>query len=510
MRDNMTLYIRVTARSILCAAAIFCASSLLTAKEAEACCWACPQSDCDSATDRINGWHDDIYSEYQDEFDRDLDAFEEWMIDDFFEPLIVPAMADMMTQMGAVAMQYTTIIGLFLDAQVQMDTQRLYRKLQFQAHKDYMVSEDFCWFGTNVKSLAASEDKAKQNVLVLSRLSMDRMMGTLGTTGAQNKFDDYKARWNNFITDNCDRRDNNAQTDGVNPLLVDATGLQLACDHDGQGSGSDMGADLLELRRVNRDIDYIRLIDEPRTLDVDFTNADLDSSDFITDTLGSAIPEFEPDEEEDIIALSQNLYGSKLLSRKLSRAELSSNTAKNIYFALRSLVAKRTVAQTSFNAIVGLKSYGTSWEMNTLNLGPGVTLVGDIFLQEERQTERYMAAIIKQLFHMEGASVTVGGLMDFSGGNIMDFIGFSPSYYSQLEILAKRIYQNPDFYANLYDSPTNVSRKKVAMQAIGLMVDRAMYESQLRREMSISVLLASRLNAAHRLATREISVGEDN
>ncbi len=506
MRNNISVYIKVAARSIICATVIFCASSILTPRQANACCWACPQSDCDSANDRINGWHDDIYSEYQDEFDRDLDAFEDWMIDDFFEPLVVPAMADMMTQMGAVAMQYTTNIGLFLDAQVQMDTQRLYRKLQFQAHKDYMISEDFCWFGTNVKSLAATEDKAKNNALILSRLSMDRMMGTLGTAGAQSKFDDYKARWNNFITDNCDRRDNNAQTDGINPLLIDATGLQLACDHD--GSGSDIGADVLELRRVNRDIDYVRLIDEPRTLDIDFTNDELDSSDIITDLLGSAIDEFQPDEEEDIIALSQNLYGSKLLSRKLSRAQLSKDNARNIYLALRNIVAKRTVAQTSFNAIVGLKSYGTSSSMNTLDLGPGVTLVGDIFLQEERQTERYMAAIVNQLFRLEGTSVTAGSF-DFSGGNIFDFIGFNPSYYSQLEILAKRIYQNPDFYANLYDSPTNVKRKKVAMQAIGLMVDRAMYESQLRREMSISVLLASKLNAEHRLATRELSVGRD-
>jgi hypothetical protein len=68
-----------------------------------------------------------------------------------------------------------------------------------------------------------------------------------------------------------------------------------------------------------------------------------------------------------------------------------------------------------------------------------------------------------------------------------------PSYYAQLEILAKKIYQNPDFYANLYDKPANVARKSVALKAIDLMLDRAIYESQIRQEMAMSVLLSSRL-----------------
>lgn len=67
---------------------------------------------------------------------------------------------------------------------------------------------------------------------------------------------------------------------------------------------------------------------------------------------------------------------------------------------------------------------------------------------------------------------------------------------------------NPDFYAHLYDSPANVSRKKVAMKAIELMLDRAIYESQLRKEMSVSVLLASRLRSEHRDANKDIAVGK--
>src|SRR5690606_33409400 len=76
---------------------------------------------------------------------------------------------------------------------------------------------------------------------------------------------------------------------------------------------------------------------------------------------------------------------------------------------------------------------------------------------------------------------------------IYELIGEHPSFYAQLEILTKKIYQNPDFYAGLYDKPANVARKSVALRAIELMLDRAIYESQLRREMASSVLLSATL-----------------
>jgi hypothetical protein len=75
-------------------------------------------------------------------------------------------------------------------------------------------------------------------------------------------------------------------------------------------------------------------------------------------------------------------------------------------------------------------------------------------------------------------------------GEAMDLLGFnSPSYYSQMEVLTKKIYQNPDFYTNLYDTPTNIARKKAAMQAIGLMQKFDLFKSHLRAESSLSVIL---------------------
>ena len=87
---------------------------------------------------------------------------------------------------------------------------------------------------------------------------------------------------------------------------------------------------------------------------------------------------------------------------------------------------------------------------------------------------------------------------------IYALIGENPSYYSQLEVLAKRIYENPDFYANLYDSPANISRKSVAMKAVEMMVDRALFESELRQEMIMSVLLTGELRQRFRDANKNL------
>jgi len=65
----------------------------------------------------------------------------------------------------------------------------------------------------------------------------------------------------------------------------------------------------------------------------------------------------------------------------------------------------------------------------------------------------------------------------------------NPSYYAQMEILTKKLYQNPNFYTNLYDTPANVERKTVALQAIKLMQKFDMLKSHLRGEANVSILL---------------------
>jgi hypothetical protein len=75
-----------------------------------------------------------------------------------------------------------------------------------------------------------------------------------------------------------------------------------------------------------------------------------------------------------------------------------------------------------------------------------------------------------------------------------------PSYMAQMEMLTKRIYQDPNFFVGLYDTPANVKRKGAALQAIGLMLDRDIYDSQVRSEMLMSQLLELRLVREQRRA----------
>lgn len=457
---------------------------------------ACNIFDCIASVIYVIAAHEILVVQHtKDEFDDDLEAFQDWLIEIFLGQEVGPATAAMLTQMAASAMQYVQIIGEFLDAQIQMDTQRVLRKLQYDAYKDYTPSQTFCYFGTNVGSLAATESRGRYNALALSRMSLQRQMGSSNTAGSVLKGDDYKARWQQFIKVHCDPRDNNFQDSGAR------NGLLLACDHDGSESGSDIGAE--DNNRFNRDINYTRLIDKPRTLNVDFSDDTLDVMvEPFASKLGGSIN--QPGDEEDIIALSKNLYASKVLSRGLSTKKLKTETAKKLYLALRSIAAKRNVAQASFNAIVALKSSGTTHEHDENVSKP--TMSGPVTVNlETKQTRRFLAAIIRELVPASSDGVYPVDPND-EWGDIFDLIGYSPSYYSQLEILAKRIYQNPNFYVDLYETPANVARKKVAMKAIELMVDRAIYESQIRREMSVSVLLASKLRALHRDTNKGLPV----
>ncbi len=467
----------------------FMSTISLSPHSAYACCVACAESDCENATDFIEEAHEDIRERVKTEFDDDLTEFHQWLIY-MLETQFGPGTGAMLNQLAAAALYYTQMVGSFMDAQFQMDTQRVMRKMQFDAHKAYHPSESMCVFGSNVRSLASSDTIARFNSLALGEMGLARQTGYYGVAGAYDQGEDYRARWNQFVDTYCDVGDNNR--------ISSTTGLELACDRDGPGGATDAGAE--DWNRFNRDIDYTRLIEEPRTITLDMRDNTLDDVAEPFASLTGVGPVYEPGEEEDVIAMSKNLYGHKVPSRDLAQIKLTGDAALTLFLSLRSVAAKRSVAQASFNAIVGIKSSGSSHEKE---LDPfthpgglfGVPLLISNGLLAQKQSRRFMAAIMDQLLP---ASV-------LTGANIFDLIGYSPSYYSQLEVLSKRIYQNPDFYAGLYDSPANVERKKVAMKAIELMLDRAIYESQLRREMVVSVLLSSKLRASHRNANDAIS-----
>jgi hypothetical protein len=209
--------------------------------------------------------------------------------------------------------------------------------------------------------------------------------------------------------------------------------------------------------RINRDVDYTRLIDDSVTLELDFT----DENDATHD-------------ESDVFALAANLYGN-VVQQAIPEASLRDpvsgrmNTdALYAYMDMRALIAKRSVAHNSYAAIAAMKSQGGE------------------------EVRPYLEAILREM-----------GIQD---DEITRMLGTRPSYYAQMEILTKKIYQNPSFYANLYDKPVNVDRQIAAMKAIDMIQKRDIYRSLLRSEAITSVMLESSVSSRQSELTAQVDL----
>lgn len=184
---------------------------------------------------------------------------------------------------------------------------------------------------------------------------------------------------------------------------------------------------------INRDVDFTRVFDTPLTFDID---------------LGSSTHA-----STSLVALFRNMtYVSPYDNVNTQKKNLPENISIDL---ARSLNASRSVANNSFAALVGDKIKGSN--------GSAV----------------YMQEALKKL-----------GL---SQQDAKKLIGDNPSYFAQMEVITKKIYQDPAFFANLYDSPANVDRQSVAMAAITLQQDRDFLESLRRKEMLLSTLLSLKL-----------------
>ena len=352
-----------------------------------------------------------------------------WLISILWEDNLLPAMMLMADQLTAVAMQQMQIIGTFMDAKHQLETQQVLQKIAARTHKNYQPSIGLCDFGSAVKAMAFTERKGDLTTVLLAQRSQDRQLGAINTASALGEDSDKESRIRQFRETYCQRHDNN-------------DGLEILCDWDQDGiPGPMIGGQ--EPDRLNKDIDFVRIVDKPWTIKIDM--------------LFPSLREVLTEEEEDIFALAGNLYGHELFIRPPARSlqslpnERITNMQK-IYMDIRSVVAKRSVAENSFNQIVGMKAEGSGGSTD------------------------YLIAMLQEL----GISYSVATSM---------LRTILPSYYAQMEVLTKKIYQKPDFYTNLYDTPANVDRKEVAMQAVGLMQKFDIFKSYLRNEASLSVLL---------------------
>lgn len=157
----------------------------------------------------------------------------------------------------------------------------------------------------------------------------------------------------------------------------------------------------------------------------------------------------------DIFALEANLYAHEIPDPVNAPSLKRGSTTQEAYLDTRSIVAKRSVAENSFQAIAAMKSQG---ETGTAT-----------------KTATYMRAALTEL-----------GLSAVDAAKLM---GDNPSYYAQMELLTRKIFQRPEFFVDLYDKPANIERKSVALQAISLMQRRDLFNSALRTEAMLSILL---------------------
>ena len=386
--------------------------------------------------------HTDVFGQDELEGESEFKEHRDWMVYTYFQKHILYAMMRMTSQLTAVGIQQVYVIGTLLDAKHQLETQRLFQQLKAEAHKDYQPSIGMCEIGTNVRSLAASERLSDLAQSTFAQRSMQRQLGSGDAAAVEGDTSDKKSRLDHFIATYCNK-DNNGK------------GLYMLC-YDSKAARSAM----------DLDVDYTRMLETALTLDVDFT------------------PDGAPltDDEEDIFALSSNLYGHDVLP-KIDRNTLANDKneyrpdAVPLYFDLRATAAKRSVALNSFAAIVGMRAKGDKWAKGEEDIAP------------------YLKKLVVELGVPED--------------EVEDILGKNPSYFAQMEVLAKKIYQNPVFYTELYDKPANVDRKALALKAIGLMQDRDIYKSFLRSEAVMSVILEEMLMKQQTAITNELSAPEE-
>ena len=406
----------------------FTATTMLSAPSQAACL------DCGTVASENPQTRDKMEEEHDttnDHIDEEFDIWEKWIEDVFVPAFMEPEyLYHLVEQMTTTAVYQVFAIGTLFDAKQELEMQRVFQKKTTEALRDYQPSVGICSIGTTVRSLADAERRAETTTFVLSQRSQDRQMGNMHSPAAGGGANDKNNRLEQFRRRYCDTHDNNDT-------------FMKVCGSANGGRG----------KTLNKDIDYNRTVDSHRTMEIDFTDGEL------------------TDDEEDVMTLASNLYSHDIFNRLeediyIDTTPESQSDRLRIVLEQRHIVAKRSVAEHSYNTIVGMKSWGSPEPEDPPDP-----------LEEANSvdTARYLAVILEQL--------------GMDNDEIEYFLGERPSYFTQMEMVTKKVFQQPEFYADLYDKPTNVDRKKVALQAIGLMQDFDTWQSYLRIESLLSVIL---------------------
>lgn len=426
---------------------------------------------------------------------RRLGQDQNWWIDNFLnkgsecggsgkDGFLLGALQLMTEEMTAIAMHHTLAVGTMFDAWLQLDTQLTFDRLKASAHKTYRPGMGMCEIGTNMRSLGAAEHNANISASSFANRQKDRALGAGMTMARLGVANDAGFRLCNFKRSYCDMSDNNRTDQAM-------TGFQEMCKR-GNPCGDHDAGDIGSFSKwvYNRDIDFTRTVMNPQTLGLDMAvgarKGDLalggGSGGNLLQSL-DGLDAFKYD-QQSIFALSSHLYSANVM-RRLRKAELEQETSMDEVIAHRALAAKRSVAQNSFDTIVGMKAMGTGQDRS----GGGGNNQGSADKLTSEDTSRYMAVILEDMGMTREDIARMMGPQFGSGDDSVT----RPSYYAQLKFIAKMMYQRPGFYVDLYETPANVERRKVAMQGINSILDREIYNSYLRAEMILSQILEMEL-----------------
>mgnify|MGYP001608645630 CR=1 FL=1 len=256
------------------------------------------------ACEECSAWAQDVYDE--------MKKHEQWMIDEWWSKHLLIDMQSLTDTVRNAIMINAFSFGAAMDGQNLMNTMRAVEESKVETAKNYAPSESICKFGTLSRSLALSESKARTTQIVLAEKSQDRQLGHKNFASQNGSQGDFNARIARFKENFCDPADF-------------ASAMTAVCS---ASAGKDT--------RQNNDVNFTRAVDTKKTIKVDFTDTIL------------------TDDEEDVMALATNLYSHQVFDR-INVAELASTDAEDSqssYLDQRSIVAKRSVAENSFNALV--------------------------------------------------------------------------------------------------------------------------------------------------------------
>ncbi|MEM8833651.1 MAG: hypothetical protein AAGB32_03815, partial [Pseudomonadota bacterium] len=378
----------------------------------------------------------------------------------------------MTNQLHTTMIQQMQVIGSFLDAKHQLETQRLFQEMTADAHKKYHPSEQMCKIGTFTRNLGESERRAHLTQRAMASSIIDREMKT-GDPSTITIGSDDRTRMLSYLQSFCDPSDNSGQMEVIcqdSAASVNAAGLRAAASaarfqanqaaqtaSTNPSTANNTAADtadalatqaeeeataaenaIADLR--NADINFTETISMPLTFDLNLLDGETTA------------------DETSLFAFLDQIFMHRSMPW-ISEAKTKLASFIDPYLEMRSLMAMRSVAQNSFSYIISEKTAGTD------------------------NPDDSIAPFLRSMMVEMGINID----------EINQMIGENPSYYAQMEFLTRKIYYHPEFVSNLYDKPANVKRIAAALTAIKSMQNWQISQALKRREMLFSILLEIQL-----------------